>query len=335
MILVLSALEDRTVRAVLPELEALGASVLWFDPAEFPGASQVSLELDRRGFYRKLLHRGGRTIDLDEVSAVWVRRPRAVEAGPTVREEGRRRWAEDSARDAMQGLYELLDGLWMPARPRVTLAAMNKIWQLSLAAELGLKVPRTCITSSPDTFLEFREETEGELISKSVAASLLAKVDGERRAPFTSPVHRRHAVNAAAVRHAPAIFQAYVPKRLELRVTVVGDRVFPVAIDSQSSRLTRHDWRHYDNERTAYTPHALPPDVEGRCVELLRRLGLTYGAIDMVLTPAGDYVFLEINPNGQWEWVQELSGVPIARAIAEVLVGGLSRGREESARAAL
>lgn len=86
--------------------------------------------------------------------------------------------------------------------------------------------------------------------------------------------------------------------------------------------MTRHDWRHYDNERATYAPHTLPTAIEALCVRLLRVLNLSFGAIDMVLTPAGEYIFLEINPSGQWGWIEDLTGLPISNAVAELLVHG-------------
>jgi glutathione synthase/RimK-type ligase-like ATP-grasp enzyme len=117
------------------------------------------------------------------------------------------------------------------------------------------------------------------------------------------------------------LFQAYVPKRSELRVTVVGERVFAAEIGSQATHHTRHDWRRYDMAHTPHTPHALPEPVARAAVALVRALGLVYGAIDLVLTPDGDYVFLEINPNGQYLWIEHLTGLPITAAIADHLIG--------------
>jgi hypothetical protein len=122
------------------------------------------------------------------------------------------------------------------------------------------------------------------------------------------------------VRYCPVTVQPYVDKRVELRVTVVGDRVFPVALDSQWTNHTRHDWRRGDHHHGRYAIHDLPPDHAQRCVELVRRLGLCFGAIDLILTPDGRYVFLEINPNGAWLWMQRTTGLPIGAAICDVLM---------------
>src|SRR5262249_46875973 len=135
-------------------------------------------------------------------------------------------------------------------------------------------------------------------------------------------VPKRDLGYAQDVRLCPVIFQAYVPKRVELRVTVVGGRVFAAEIHSQASRRTRHDWRHYDPYQTPHHAHDLPADVEGRCLALTERLGLRYGAIDLVLTPDGRYVFLEINPNGQFLWIEEATGLPISDAVCNVLMAG-------------
>ena len=117
------------------------------------------------------------------------------------------------------------------------------------------------------------------------------------------------------------IVQAYVPKRLELRVTVVGDRVLTAAIHSQGSNRTRYDWRHYDHVHTVYEPHRLPAKIERRCRALVAELGLVFGAIDLVLTPDSRHVFLEINPNGQYLWVEEACDLPISAAMADLLSG--------------
>src|SRR6185295_16367444 len=127
-----------------------------------------------------------------------------------------------------------------------------------------------------------------------------------------------------SMRWSPLILQEYVPKHVELRVTVVGGEIFPAEIESQGSARSRDDWRRYDLARTPYRRHTLPADVAERLLGVVRAFGLCYGAIDLVLTPDGRYVFLELNGNGQWLWIEDLTQMPIADAITSVL----ARGRE-------
>ena len=144
---------------------------------------------------------------------------------------------------------------------------------------------------------------------------------------YTLVVSTRDVGYAGALRRGPVIFQAYVPKRLELRVTVVGSAVFAAEIHSQHTRRTRHDWRRYDHYQTPLGRHALPDDVAGRCRRLVAELGLCYGAIDLILTPDGRYVFLEINPNGQYLWIEEATGLPISDALCDLLMAGARADR--------
>ena len=117
-----------------------------------------------------------------------------------------------------------------------------------------------------------------------------------------------------SIRACPSIWQQQIPKRVEIRATVLGNEVLAAEIHSQQSERSRHGWRNYDFENTPYLQHELPEDVRVKCVRLLRELRLLYVAIDLILTDAGEYYFLEINPFGQWAWIQDLCGLPLAQA---------------------
>ena len=334
MILILSALDDDHVPLVLNRLRLRGADVVWFDPAQFPSQCSLSVEFDARGPFRKRLQLQDRTIDLDHITAVWLRRPNAVTADASVVNPDLRKWIGEIAATGLQGALGLLDCLWVPARPQLTRDASDKLGQLKVASKLGLKVPRTLVTNSPDAFVVFYSDRDTDIVAKTLGDAMFVGPDGDPLLTYTTVVRRRHALNAQSVRHAPTIFQAYVPKKLELRVTIVGDRVFAAAIDSQRSRMTKDDWRHYDDELdSVYAPHSLPADIEKKLRELLREYGLAFGAIDMVLTPEGEYVFLELNPNGQWGWIADLAGWPIDEAIADLLLMGRAAAGTYNVRA--
>jgi glutathione synthase/RimK-type ligase-like ATP-grasp enzyme len=133
-------------------------------------------------------------------------------------------------------------------------------------------------------------------------------------------VRPRDLVHFQDVQLCPLVVQAYVRKTLEVRVTVVGSDVFAAEIHSQATRRTLVDWRRYDRTNTPHAVHTLPPEIAERCLGLVRAMGLAYGAIDLVLTPEGHYVFLEINPNGQYMWIEHLTGLPITDRLVRLLV---------------
>jgi hypothetical protein len=321
MLLILSGQADGHVPKLTPKLEERGAEYLWFDPACFPGEARLSLGFNRCGVPRGALCYRGREYDLSAITAVWYRRPGKPEAGTAVREETHRGFVERASQRYLEGVWETLDCRWLPAKPAAERAAENKLLQLAQAARLGFTVPETLVTNNPRAFLDFYAECDSNLVSKSLVFGEVER-DGESHlVVYTHPVRRRDVGRYQSIRHSPVIFQTYVPKRVELRVTVVGRRVFAAEIASQESRSTRHDWRRYDDPRIRYRAHALPDEIESRCVRLVEALGLCFGAIDLILTPDGEYVFLEINPNGQWWFVERLSGLPIADAIADLLTG--------------
>jgi len=214
-----------------------------------------------------------------------------------------------------------MECFWLPAALPTIRKAELKAAQLSLAGSLGFELPPTLFTNNPKDFLEFYREHNGNIVSKLTGPSFY-KFNGETFNRFTQVVSKRDVAYARAIRFAPVIFQAYVPKRVELRITVVGRKVFAAEIHSQHSNHTRHDWRRYDRYGTPYFPHELPENISHLCLKLVERLGLCYGAIDMVLTPDGRYVFIEINPNGQYLWVENATGLPISDSICDLLISG-------------
>lgn len=206
----------------------------------------------------------------------------------------------------------------MPAS-RERISRGHKALHLQTAGRLGFRVPPTLVTNDPAAFLDFYREHDGHIVSKRAGWSRLSTAES----PFvryTDPVSRRDVGYAQTVSACPMIFQAYVDKQFEIRVTVVGKQAFAAQIDSQAARHSKHDWRRYDHGFARQTPHVLPEDVAGLCVRLVEELGLNFGAIDLVLTPGTEYVFLEINPNGQYLWVEYATGLPISEAVCEELI---------------
>lgn len=139
---------------------------------------------------------------------------------------------------------------------------------------------------------------------------------------FTSLVDDSHLDQLEAVKYAPCIFQEYVPKQVDLRVTVFGERVFATEIHSQAAEQSKNDWRRLPALMLPHCPHALPDEIAEKCVRLVRTLGLAFGAIDMALARQDQYFFLEINPNGQWAWIEQRTAQPLTRSLVDLLVAG-------------
>lgn len=322
MLLVTSAPGDEQVRRLCAALEARAAGVVLFDPATFPEPARLSVAFSGRE-RRRTLTLPGREVDLDGIAAVWWQRPRPP-AAPAVVPAEQAEWAGRQARAALDGLWDGLDALWVPGPRRVAEAADGKQRQLETAQRLGLRVPRTLVTNDPQRALDFYEACHGRLVSKALRSGGAVR-GGEKQLVYTHVVRRRDLHQLASVGRAPVVFQELLPKRLELRVSVVGERAFSAAVDSQASPFGREDVRRAD-EVLPCRAHAAPAEVEAACVRLVQALGLTFGAIDLVVTPEGEHVFLEVNPSGQWAWVEDRAGLPITAALADLLAGARGRG---------
>lgn len=260
-----------------------------------------------------------RQVCLDEIRGVWHRRPGAPLLPADLPREYRA-FVLRECRAFLLGLYRALhDRRWL--NPPHRDGGAHKLAQLRLAAQLGLTIPPTLVTNDPREVPPFFEACRGRMIYKPLGYSIVGHPQLGEAAIYTNVVERRHLEERlAAVAQAPCLFQERVPKSHELRVTVFGDRAWAAAIYSQESERTTVDCRH-DLSSLRTEAVLLDPTLGSRCVRLTHRLGLRMGMLDLIVTPEGEHVFLEINPNGQWAWIEARTGLPLATALVDELLG--------------
>lgn len=214
---------------------------------------------------------------------------------------------------ALRGLLDLLSDVpWIDA-PDAGQDAENKTRQLRLARAVGLAIPPTLITADGDAVRAFFAEHNGRIIAK-LQTSLVHSMTGQGGLP-TRLLSRADLDALPGLAHCPMVFQRYIEKALELRVAWVDGQAFVGALDGSRCGV---DWR-YDCS-APWLPHTLPPDVHARLGRLMARLGLRQGALDLIVTPSGEYVFLEVNPHGEWGMLERDLGLPISHALADALL---------------
>lgn len=331
MILIVTADGDEHADAVCAALHARGASFVRFDPGDFPQRAQIVARSGASGL-RLELRRGTDILRLENVSTVWYRRPRSPEPAASIRDDFMRGYVASECALFMEDVWSALVCPIVPALPSVMRRADLKLTQLTAARRLGFVTPETLLSNSPKAVFAFREQFGSKLISKLPGPGLYRQAR-QPAVRFTERVRRTDLGYLDRVALSPVLFQPYVQKQLEVRVTVVGERLFACSIGSQSSARAAVDFRRYDFESTPHAAHTLPHAIAARCLALTHELGLRYSAIDLILTPDGEYVFLELNPNGQYLWIEDLTQMPISEAIAELLIAQPSpAAAEESAR---
>ena len=172
--------------------------------------------------------------------------------------------------------------------------------------------------------MEFYEGSKKDVIYKPLRKGRLIR-DEKQSFIFTNIVKNGTPADFENVQYAPCLFQKYIHKKMELRVTVIGERVFTVSIDSQKVPGAIHDWRRAQ-DNLIYKIFKLPGELECKCKELVKKLGLEFGAIDLIVTPNDEFVFVEINPNGQWAWIQQLiPDIPMRETLADLLIEGRTK----------
>jgi hypothetical protein len=304
MIVVISHPADVHAAAVLDRLSAGGHEAVLLDYAGFPHEQTLTLDYaDPAAPEVRVTDAAGRTTGLTGATAVWWRRPQLDD----VTDPAARGFAYGEWQEALGGLHALLRCPWMNP-PALDAAASHKTTQLRLAHVLGLRVPRTLITSDPDQARAFVERIGlGSTIYKIFSAT--EQVWRETRRLRAADLDLLD-----TVRLAPVIFQEFVPAVADVRVTVVDGTLFPLAIDSSATGYDTDFRLGMADARLSAT--TLPEGVADRLRRLVDRLGLVYGAIDLRLTPEGEHVFLEINPAGEFLFAEHGGGLPITDAVA-------------------
>lgn len=314
MILVLTNDNDRTADRVVAEIAQRGEAVSRFDTADFPCRLTVNAVLQDKFGWQGWIKTEHGHIRLDEVKAVYYRRPTSFIFPKSITSNDLG-FASAEARRGFGGLLFSLSTRWVNHPSRVADAEF-KPNQLRAAASCGLTVPRTLLTSDPDQARIFCQSTERGVVYKPLSAANIV-IGDDIQLIYTSKVCDKD-LDDVDLSLTMNFLQEWVPKRHDVRVTVVGHLLFGVAIHAGSSDAYI-DWR-TDYDSLDYEPIEIPGQVSQGIRAYMKRFGLTYGAFDFAATDECWY-FLECNANGQYGWLEAETGLPITPAIADLLIG--------------
>lgn len=313
MILIITCRDDLTADYVIIELQNRGLRYFRLNTEDFP----LRCQFVWHGFAPddvEIRFGEGKTLRLADVKSVWYRRPKGPLGLDALPDEASRLFVAEEAASVLSNIWAAwLKPLWV-SRPDSIRTAQNRILQLDLAARAGLSVPETVISNDRQVLDQFLDAHSGGVIGKTLHQQ--TGKTGNHYLVYTTEIDRTDLLDENL--SAPLLLQEYVQKAREFRVTTVGSRVFSVALDSQSVPGARVDWRLAALD-VPHSTYCLPRDIEDKLLYLVHQLGLEFAAIDLIQTPAGEIVFLELNPNGQWAWLQQMTGIPIREALIDHL----------------
>ena len=267
-------------------------------------------------------------LDLNHVISIWNRKPAPFAFISDDLAAQEIAYAQEETKHALFGLLYPLNCYWM-SHPVSLRGAMWKGEQLNRANKLGFRIPKSLVTNNPSDVKAFKSKIKTDMIFKSLSTPDLASVDVDDEDRIseglaTTIVTDEMMDNLDSVREVPCHFQEYIPKKYELRITIVGNKIFAAKIHSQDDDRTKIDSRDMSAE-ILYEPTKLPKQVEDKCFNLVSSYNLNYSALDIIVTPEDEYVFLENNPNGQFLYIEQL--IPefnILETVSDSLIGAIS-----------
>lgn len=311
-ILLITNKSDVTTDFIVQELQRKNIYFYRFNTEDLCKTVQVVLDFESENYF--LIDKTDKEkYNLLEFTDIYYRRPELPKYIDADLSEGEISFLQVEIYYTLEGIYRLLDNKHWFNNVYAIRETENKIYQLLTAKEVGLTIPKSLLSNEHESTSLFL--AKGTHIIKPVHNARI--IDSkEPRIVFTSEVNRN--ITKKEIEFSVNYFQEKIDKEYDIRATFVGEKCFAVAIDSQSNPETSVDWRKGEHILN-HTPIELPDNVYCKCLNLMKRLKLHYGAIDFILDKRGNYIFLEINPNGQWAWIEHLTGLPIAKEIVKQL----------------
>lgn len=295
----------------------LGERIIRLNTEDFINNCQVSFD---GGSFHLVIKDSKRELWSHEIRAVWYRRPKdfdlSQENDPYVED-----FIRQQGTACLRGLYFSChdEAVWVNPLPALH-RSRNKLQQIQIVRQIGLDPPKTIVTNNWQYAVSFCSNVE-KICMKSLDEPNF--VLDRHLYPFLTRVIGKEEVlsNRESIGRCPVLLQEYIDKMFDIRVVVIGEDIFAFEIHSQEHKLSVHDFRGVAPDLLKHIHHELPANIREGIFSFMHRQGLIFSAMDFVLSKEGKYYFLENNPNGQWLWLEELTGVPLSASMLKLLFG--------------
>lgn len=213
------------------------------------------------------------------------------------------------------------DALWINSHKKA-MVANCKLLQLKAAAEVGFDIPDTLISNSPALIKKFIKKNDDTGIIYKTLTPQAWEEEKKVRLVYTETITLKDLPLNPVLQMTPGIFQKKINKSFELRVTMMGNNPISVKINSQKHPKGELDWRFIPTMELSIEKFVLPYNIKEKCIKLMEKLGLEFGCIDFIVTPKGEYYFLEVNEQGQFLWIEEVDpNIKMLNSFVRFLIG--------------
>lgn len=319
MILIITNTQDITADFVVRELHKRKLKFARLNTDEFPVNGFGSYKINYNEGKTKYIYWKNREniLDFSDVKSVWYRRPILPVVGLKSQRKSIKKFCEDESYEFLRGVWYSLNAFWI-SDPEAIRKAEHKIFQLKVAEELSFTLPKTLFSNNSEEIQNFYSHCNDQVIIKPL---YMGFVD-DAKSPmwiYTSSLTKKEVQNTKSLNIIPSIYQEKIEKNFDVRVTVIGDKVFAAKIVAQNLPKNIPDWRYSPIKNLKHFKYKLPTEIEELCIRLVKKLGLEFGAIDFAVDKNNQHVFFEINPNGQWAWLENILKLPISSEIVNQL----------------
>lgn len=302
---------------VTAELQAAKVKVVRLNTDFFPENIKISEQVNHSG-YSVIVQTGGANFDSKEIDVVWYRKIWK----PIINSQMEEKYLTASINESLSmrnSLFRSMQHLpWLDPLPIVK-AASDKFYQLRSAQAVGLCIPKTIISNDAKAVRSFYSSLKSGMICK-LHTSLSFSMKATAFSFYTTLIEKEDLDDLEMLSVCPMIFQERIPKAYELRIAYIDQQCFAGKIIGADAL----DWRPSQSENFSWESYQIPEKIQGQIIRLMQKLGLSFGAIDMIVQPDGTYVFLEVNPVGEWGMLEKELELPISKAIAKGLIKRLS-----------
>lgn len=315
-VLVLAREFDPTADAVVTALAERQIPVFRTDLAAFPRHLRLDACL-RDGRWAGRLWNEHRSVTLEEIRSIWNRNPSTYRFDDQLTDQ-QQEFCYREAKLGFGGVLAALDVLWAN-HPNRCADAIFKPYQWKIASECGLAVADTTITNDVASARRFVGDTPGETITKALGPTGITE-NGQVKVAYTRRLTDVDLADLAGVTATATTVQRFVPKAFEVRLTVIGQQAFPVAIHADTEDA-RTDWR-ADPNALRYEMVPVPDTVAEAVSAYMKRTNLAYAGFDFAVTPDKEWIMFEANSGPQFGWLEAATGAPMVAAMATMLAEG-------------
>ncbi len=308
-----------TVDIVINRLKELGIEVLRFNSDDF--SYKINFEYHNFSGNQVLkLVTPNYEITSDKIKAVWYRKLWNVSIPENLDDDYKKIYYQEYS--TMRNIFfnSLKNVPWINPIQIDHEIGENKMMQLKLASESGLIVPKSLFTNNAESVRDFFYSICNQQMIAKLHGALSRSMSGDT--PFfpTTIIQEIDLENLDSLVYCPMIFQEKIDKQYELRLIYVDGEFFTGKINAEKSIAGSIDWRAATDIRPSWEKYNLPSEVELSIKKMMKKMNLFFGAIDIIRKKNGQYVFLEVNPQGEWGMLQRDLGLPIGEAIADRIV---------------